>query len=89
MKKKTEIKRKETNFITTVLKILVLLKDWYNITNYISYYMMVLNLNFFAILKVIFFVHAKHEFINHLILRKKMLKDQIFYKYFINFVILS
>jgi len=35
--------------------------------------MMVLYLNIFTILKVIFFVHAKQEFINmnHLILRQK------------------
>lgn len=33
--------------------------------------MMVLYLNIFTILKVIFFVHAKQEFINHLILGQK------------------
>lgn len=49
-------------------KIIILLKHIHNI---ISYNMMVLYLNILAILKVIFFVHAKHEFINHLILQTK------------------
>lgn len=50
--------------------------------------MMVLYLNIFTILKVIFFVHAKHKFINHLILRKKMINDKIYYKNYFNFLIL-
>jgi len=60
-------------------KIIVLLK-YINI----SYNMMVLYLNIFAILKVIFFVHAKYEFINHLILqKKKMINDKMYCKDFL------
>lgn len=49
--------------------------------------MMGLYLNIFVVLKVIFFFHAKHEIINHLILGKKMINDKIYYKDFFNFLI--